>query len=300
LVEGILAGRSAVSGLPPSEPPVPGRAIAPALAARVRQVIEPGRLSPSSWRRLDRCSRMAAVAASEALGLPDGGAAAGGDGCGMVLGTMGAGVEPLREFLTPLFRDGPDAVSPMIFPSTLPSAPASQCSILLGLRGPHLTVCQMEASGLGAIATAVSILESGAAEAMIAGGVDELPAEVERAWRRWGILARGEAAEFRGPFDRRRRGFAPGEGAYVLLLETLDAAHRRGAAAWAEVAGAAMAHARGAPHRWPEEPDVVARSMTLALQRAGLAASEIGYVAASADGGAVLDAVAAWALPAAP
>jgi 3-oxoacyl-(acyl-carrier-protein) synthase len=300
LVEGILAGRSAVG-----PEPMDGAWRRALWAARVRDPIGPGPFSPMAWRRLDRCSRMAALAALEALASAGETArpAAGGAGdggltaeVGVVLGTMSAGVEPLRDLLTALFREGPQSVSPMVFPFTVPNAAASQCSILLGLKGPNLTVCQMEASGLGAIAAAAMLIEEGAAEAILAGGVDEAPSAVVEAWSRMRILAPARDRRFRGPFDARRAGFAPGEGAYVVLLESAERAARRGARPWAEVAGTATVHARGPAHAWPGDAGEPRRAVSLALERAGLRAADLGYVAASANGAQRLDAVEAEAL----
>jgi 3-oxoacyl-(acyl-carrier-protein) synthase len=298
LVDGALAGRSAIA---PGE--ASGSRRRAPLVARVIDPIGPGSFSPLAWRRLDRCSRMAVLAAAEALasagavGTPRD-VAPGGEwdraGLGMVLGTMSAGVVPLQEFLTTLFGEGPESVSPMVFPFTVPNAPASQCSILLGLQGPNLTLCQMEASGLGAIAAAAMLIRQGAAEAILAGGVDEAAPAVLEAWTRMRLLARGE--EFRGPFDLRRAGFAPGEGAYVVLLEDPGRARRRGAPAWAEVSGVAAVQARSSAHGWPESADEPARGASLALSRAGLRAADLGYVAAGASGSRRLDALEAESL----
>jgi 3-oxoacyl-(acyl-carrier-protein) synthase len=289
LVDAVRAGRAAVS---PGVSEGPGRS-AP-LVARVTDALGPGPFAALAWRRLDRCSRMAALAAAEALAAT--GAATAGDRAevGVILGTMTSGVEPLREFLTTLFREGPGAVSPMEFPRTVPNAPASQCSILLGLKGLNLTVCQMEASGLGAIAAAARLIRDGAAEAILAGGVDEAPAVVLEAWRRLRLLA-GPGGSGGGP-GRRRAGFVPGEGAYVLLLESAARAAGRRARPWAEVAGSATVHGRGAAHAWPDSVDEPAAALSLAMERAGVSAAELGYVAASANGAARLDALEAEAL----
>ena len=289
LRQGMLAGRPALSG---------------GCSAAVRDPIGPGPFPAQSWRRLDRASRMAALAASEALasaGL-DGGslggryAGAAGDAIGVVLGTMSAGTAPLAGFLSTLFREGPEAVSPMDFPFTVQNAPAAQCSILLGLRGPNLTICRMEASGLSAIATAAALVREGHAEAVLAGGVDAHAGPIEAAWERWGIRARGGAGSFRGPFDRRRHGFAPGEGSYVLLLEDAGRARRRGARPWAVIAGSAAAHAPGPAHRWPSEIGAAAGALRQALARAALAPGAIGCVVASANASPRLDAFEARAL----
>ena len=273
-----------------------------ACATRVREAVDPGPVRANVWRRLDRSSRMAVSAARQALrdaGLasPDGASETSSDStCGIVLGTMTAGVPTLRDFLTATLREGPEGASPMLFPFTVPNSPASQCSILLGLDGPNLTISEMEASGLAAIATAAGLVRDGACEVMVAGGVDEWVDEYDRAWARLRLTHRGDPAGFPGPFARGRRGFVPGEGAYFVVLESLERAVRRGARVLAEIAGEAMRHAGGETHSWPSKPAAMVEAIAVALSGARLRPEEIGYVAAGANGSRALDAVEANAI----
>jgi len=277
LVEGVVAGRTALERC--------GRIC----AARVRETAGSGPFHPNVWRRLDRCSRLAATAALEALERAGLRAGAGG-AVGLVTGTMTAGVASLTAFLTTLFEEGPASVSPLLFPVTVPNAPASQCSLLLGLRGPSLTVSQMEASGLAAVATAAGLVRDGVCDVVLAGGADERVPEFEAAWDRLHLLFRGDPDDFPGPFGRGRRGFVPGEGASFMVLESREAAARRGAVAWAEILGESMTHAPGPVHRWPAEPGIAA-AIGSAMAQARLGPEEIGCVVAGANGSRVLDAV---------
>ncbi|HKB07635.1 MAG TPA: beta-ketoacyl synthase N-terminal-like domain-containing protein, partial [Candidatus Polarisedimenticolia bacterium] len=273
-----------------------------ACAARVRGPVDPGPVRANVWRRLDRSSRMAVAAARQALrdaglGTPDGLSGTGNAAAsGIALGTMTAGVKTLCDFLAPTLREGPEGASPMLFPFTVPNAPASQCSILLGLEGPNLTISEMEASGLAAIATAAGLVGDGVCDVMVAGGVDEWLDEYDRAWARMRLTHRGDPAAFPGPFGRERRGFVPGEGAYAVVLESLERAVRRGARARAEIAGEAMAHASGPAHAWPSQAEVMTEAIARATSRARLRPEEIGYVAAGANGSRALDAVEARAI----
>ena len=278
LVEGVVAGRTALERS--------GRTC----AARVRQTAGPGPFHPNVWRRLDRCSRLAATAAHEALDRAGPGAQSGGT-VGLVTGTMTAGVASLGAFLTTLFEEGPGNVSPMLFPITVPNAPASQCSLLLGLRGPSLTVSQMETSGLAAVATAAGLVRDGVCDVALAGGADECVPDFEDAWDRLHLLFRGDPEDFPGPFARSRRGFVPGEGAFFVVLESRDGAARRGAGAWAEVLGESMTHTPGAAYRWPGDPGSAAAAIGSALAQARLRPEEIGCVVAGANGSRVLDAL---------
>jgi hypothetical protein len=154
----------------------------------------------------------------------------------------------------------------------------------------------MEASGLAAIATAVDLIRSGVVEGAVAGAVDEWSGAYGAAWGRLRLTHRGEPGEFPGPCAQNRRGFTPGEGAYLVMLESRDRARRRGAVPWAEVKGETIAHARGPAHAWPRDSEDVAEAIRDALTQAGLGPDEIGYVAASANGTRALDAVEARAL----
>jgi 3-oxoacyl-[acyl-carrier-protein] synthase II len=317
LIEAVLSGRTAVAEVGAPDEGCGGRGRV--CAALVRDPLEPGPFPATAWRRLDRVSRMAALAAREALaaaglrqaaaigaGAPDpasGPRPAGDPGAevGIVLGTMTAGAVPLGEYLRGLWSEGPEAVSPMLFPFTVPNAPAAQCAILLGLRGPNLTVCRMEASGLGAIAEAAAIVGSGAAEILLAGGADEVVPEFHAAWRSLRMTARGGAAAFRGPFDAAASGFAPGEGAYLVVVEAEEIARRRGAPVLAAIDATAEVHHAVPPHRWPEPPAdrPEATAAAEALGRWSVPPAGLGYVMTAASGSPRLDAAAARAVAAA-
>ncbi len=268
--------------------------------ARVPAGASAGPFGANAWRRLDLGSRMAVGAAFQALqaaGYPAPVERSANDtGIATILGTMTAGIATLSAFQETLCREGPGSVSPMLFPFTVPNAPASQCSILLGLTGPNLTLCQMEASGLAALAVAADLIRSGSIEVAVAGGVDEWSPVFGRAWTRLRLTHHGGPGEFPGPFARARRGFTPGEGAYIVVLESLDRARWRGVAPWAEVKGEAIVHARGPAHAWPRDAEEVAGAMRDALSQAGLRPQEIGYVAGTANGTRAIDAVEADAL----
>jgi len=283
LLEAVTAARTALAST------------GPGCAARVREAPDAGPFHPNVWRRLDRCSRLAAAAAREALqsaGCPE----SAGTDLGLVLGTLTAGVEPLRSLLTTRCREGPSGVSPMLFPFTVPNAPASQCSILLGLRGPNLTIGAMEASGLAAIVTAAGLVRDGVVESVLAGGADEWVEELDRNWVRLRSAYRGEPDACPGPFSRHRRGFTPGEGAYFVILETPERARSRGATAWAEIAGESLTHAAGPAHGWPRGTEAHEEAVGGALSQARLRPGDLACVAASANGSRALDAIEARAL----
>jgi len=263
-------------------------------AALVGDPVDPGQVPAGAWRRLDRASRLAVTAAAEALAMARVSPPESAE-VGVVLGTMSAGCAPLRRLVATLFREGPDAVSPLDFPFTVHNAAAGQCAILHGLKGPNLTTCRMEASGLDAILQGARLVADGVCETVLAGGVDEVVEPIVESWDRWRITARGRG-RFRGPFDRGRSGFAPGEGVYLLLLESGERARRRGVEALAGVGGAAAVHASGPTYGWPSGPAPVASAMRGALEAAGLTIERIDALFASANGARVLDELEAHAI----
>ena len=284
LVAGLASGRSTVSIL----------AAPAAFAAVVADPIGPGPFPEAAWRRLDRVSRMAAIAAAEAL--RSAGLERGGERIGVVLGTMTAGSVPLQDYLTTVLREGPEAASPMSFPFTVPNAPAGQCSILLRLGGPNVTLARMEASGLAAIALAADLIREGVADACVAGGVDEASTAVLEVWRRVRVAARAAGGPYRGPYDRARCGMAPGQGAYLVCVERLDLALDRGAGPWAEVRGAAQRRAPAAAHGLPVDEEMPARALEGALRCAGAGPGEPAAVVGCGSGSRILDGVDAAAI----
>jgi len=251
-------------------------------------------------RPLDRTSRLLVVAAQ--LALADSGWAAAGQPrpagnpeaaaaeVGLVVGTTFCSVRTIAEFDRRALRLGPSHASPLDFANSVINAAAGQAAIWHGLRGVNSTLAGGEASGLQAIAQAAELVRTSRADAVLAGGAEELCFEsflgYYRAGRLCGSLDRG-AAERPVPFDARRNGFSLSEGAALLMLEDASAAAARGAAVRAEVLGwgAAFAAASGEAGM----ADAVARAVRLALADAGAAPAEIGCLSASASGSLPVD-----------
>jgi 3-oxoacyl-[acyl-carrier-protein] synthase II len=161
----------------------------------------------------------------------------------------------------------------------MPNAPAAQVAMRHGARGPVLTYSVACASSAVAIAEAARAVQSGDVDLAIAGGSEALIVPgVVLAWQAMQTLASfapGEAARAVRPFALDRSGFALGEGAAFLVLESAERAQRRGAHAHALLAG--WGHSCDATHL--TKPDVAGQAAALraALQRAGLQPREVGY-----------------------
>lgn len=145
-------------------------------------------------RPLARASRLACVAAAEALGHP-GPLPAAPERCAVVLGTRFASIEPLVEFNRSAVTDGPGLVNPSSFPNVVVNAHAGYLGILFGLAGPNVTLCG-ETAGLEALHQAFDLLELGRTDAVLAGGVESYGETLLEGLRRTGSDEPQEAAAF--------------------------------------------------------------------------------------------------------
>lgn len=241
-------------------------------------------LGDRNLRPVDRTSRLLLVAAGQALessGWTRERRAA--SELGLVVGTTFCSVRTIAEFDRRGQKLGPSYASPMDFANSVINAAAGQAAIWFDLRGVNSTISGGEASGLQAIAYAADLIRTGRAEALLAGGVEELCYESFLGYLRAGRLASANGEGERPvPFDARRNGFALAEGAGLLLLEDAESAARRGAPVLAEVLGHGEAFAVS-----PEEDEMcgaVARAVRLALADAATAPGEIDCLFASANG----------------
>jgi 3-oxoacyl-[acyl-carrier-protein] synthase II len=157
---------------------------------------------------------------------------------------------------------------------------AATVAEVLGLEGPNLMIPAACAAGNYAVGHALDALRWGRADVMLAGGADAFSRITYTGFVRLGAVS----PDVPRPFDRDRLGMIPGEGAAVLVLETLDAARRRGARIVAEVAGYGLtcdAHHMTAAH---PDGDGLSRSMLAALADARIEPAKVSYVSAHGTG----------------
>jgi 3-oxoacyl-[acyl-carrier-protein] synthase II len=150
----------------------------------------------------------------------------------------------------------------------------------LGFAGINMMIPTACAAGNYAIAHAFDVLRAGRADLMLAGGSDAFSRITYTGFARLGAVA----PERCQPFDRNRKGMIPGEGAGLLVLETLKRALARGACVYAEVAGYGLscdAHHMTAAH---PEGDGAARAMRRALEESGTRPEEVSYISAHGTG----------------
>jgi 3-oxoacyl-[acyl-carrier-protein] synthase II len=268
MFEALLQGRSAIV-------PVFDELPKPACAATVD-------FDPLQWftklqlTGVDRVSQLAVAAAG--LALRDAGVVALDElppervgvyaGCGM------GGAAALEA----AYRSG-GRVPPLTIPAFMPNAPAAHVAMRHQVRGPVLTYSVACASSAVAIAEAAAAVQRGDLDLAIAGGSEALILPgVVMAWQAMQTLAGfepGAAATAVRPFARDRSGFALGEGAAFLVLESAERARARGARVHARLAGWGLSS--DATHLTKPDAAGQARALNAALRRAGLAPRDVGY-----------------------
>ncbi len=275
------------------------------IACRVPDFDADAELGRGASRRLDRFTHLAVLAAEEAVaGAGIGGGEAIGSGAvdpdrlGVLFGTGIGGAETWASEYPNYLERGPGRVSPLFVPKMLSNTAAGTVAIRTGARGPNMTVNTACAAGASAIHVARDLLRSGAADVMLAGGVEAgITGLSVSAFAQMGALSRNpDPSSASRPFDVERDGFVMGEGAGVLVLERLSDALARGAQPLAVVAGAgasADAHHATAP---PEDGAGAVLAMRRALADAGLHPGDVDHVNAHGTSTPLNDAAEARAI----
>ncbi len=231
---------------------------------------------------LDRVSQFAVVAAREAAtqaGLQWSADERLSARTAVVIGTGTGGESSRDEQMQRLYGGTSPRVHPLTIPRVMASAPASQVGMTFGITGPTFGVTSACASANHAIAQAFQMVRSGMVDAALAGGTEAcLTFGTVKAWEAMRVMA-DDACR---PFCRQRRGMVLAEGAGVFVLESYDAARRRGAEVLAEIAGCGMSADAG-DMVFPSEIGA-ARAVTCALADAGLNAADIDYINAHGTG----------------
>ncbi|CDG81666.1 beta-ketoacyl-[acyl-carrier-protein] synthase family protein [Janthinobacterium agaricidamnosum] len=240
---------------------------------------------------LDDFSRFALHAAGQALAQA--GIAAGtphARGIGVILGTAIGGDEAYNQAAYRAYvKRRPPA--PQTILRAMYNAAASSVTMAYGLHGPSMAISSACASASHAIGQACLMIRSGLAERMLAGGSEQLPSYVHYgAWRQMRVLSPDGCR----PFCASRNGIVLGEGAGLLLLESLQAARARGAAILGEICGFGL---NAAASDWLR-PDAasMADCMRLALDQAGWHAGQVGFINAHGTGTVLNDHAEALAI----
>jgi 3-oxoacyl-[acyl-carrier-protein] synthase II len=211
------------------------------IAAEVKDFDPVALFGAKEARRHDRFALFALEAARQAIA--DAGLSLNREdreAIGVLIGTGIGGALTFLENHNVLNSAGPRRVSPFMIPMMMPNAASAVIAITYGLRGPNLCVASACATGAHAIGEAASIIRRGDAEVMICGGSEAVIHPLAVAgFARMGALSthNDEPQRASRPFDAGRDGFVLGEGAGVLVLESLEHALARGARIYCELAG---------------------------------------------------------------
>ncbi|MEM9440852.1 MAG: beta-ketoacyl-ACP synthase II [Pseudomonadota bacterium] len=201
---------------------------------------------------------------------------------GVLIGSGIGGLGTIADTAVDLETKGPRRVSPFFIPACLINLVSGQVSIRYGFKGPNHAVVTACSTGAHAIGDASRLIQLGDADVMIAGGAEGAVCRIGiagfAAMKALSTHYNDEPAKASRPWDKGRDGFVMGEGAGIVVLEELEHARARGAKIYGEVVGYGLSG--DAYHITAPSPDGDGgyRSMKMALDRAGLAPSDIDYV----------------------
>ncbi len=233
-------------------------------------------------RKMDRFAQFAIAAAQEALdqsGLQIN--ESNRDRVGVVIGTGIGGITTMIENYELLKERGPDRVSPFLIPMMISDSAAGVLAIRTGARGPNLALATACATGSNAVGEAAEMIWRGAADAMLVGASESAIVPLAMAGMNvmTALSTRNDSPETASrPFDKNRDGFLMGEGAGMVILESIESAQARGAKILCEFLGYGVsddAYHISAP---AENGAGAAISMQLALEQAGLKPEDIDYI----------------------
>lgn len=281
---GLLAGRSGVAEISAFDP----SRLSARIAAEVKDFDASGVLDRKDQRRTDRYIQFGLVAARQAMdqaGLPgrlEGDLA---EATGVILGTGLGGVGTLTEGISTNALRGPDRISPFLIPMGIPNTGSGQVAITFGMTGPNFATVSACATGGHALGEASEIIRRGDAAVMLAGGTEAgvfEPLVGGFAAMRALSTRNDDPPAASRPFDTDRDGFVCGEGAGVVVLEALEHAQARGAQPLAEIVG--YGATADASHITLPAPGGIGavRAARRALEKAGLAPTDIDHVNAHA------------------
>ena len=252
------------------------------ISAEVKDFNAQERLGKKEVRQMDRFTQFAVVAALDAaldarldMSRED------LDRIGVIVGSGIGGLGTVETQHSILLEKGPRRISPFFIPMFVPDMASGQISITLGVKGPNSCIVTACASSSHAIGDSYRIIQRGEADVMITGGSEAAitPVALGGFCAMRALSTRNnEPSQASRPFDKERDGFVMGEGAGILILESLKHANSRGAHIYAEVIGYGMSG--DAYHITAPAPDGegAARAMEAALNDACLSSEEVDYI----------------------
>ena len=257
------------------------------LAAQVQDFDPKNYMEPKTARRMELFSQYAVAAAF--MAVQDAGLSMEKEDAARVGVSVGSGIGSLqaveREYVR-LVEKGPGRVNPLFVPLMISNMAAGNVAIALGAKGKCTNVVTACATGTHSIGEAYRYIQWGEADVMIAGGTEAAICPTGIAG--FGALTALSTAEDPKrasiPFDKERSGFVMGEGAGVMVLESLEHAQKRGAPILAEIAGYGATCDAFHITSPAEDGEGAARAMKMAVEEAGLSMDQVDYINAHGTG----------------
>lgn len=202
--------------------------------------------------------------------------------CGVIVGSGIGGLQTIEEEHSVILEKGMKRVSPFLIPMLISNIASGEIAIEFGITGPNYSVSSACATANHALGASLRHLRYGDADVLIAGGAE---AAITALGYAGFCQARALTTSFNDcpekasrPFDKNRSGFVMGEGAGVMVLETLEHAQARGAKIYGELAG--FGATDDAYHITAPSPEgkAATRAMQLAMEDAGVRPEEVDYV----------------------
>lgn len=277
--EALLAGKSGVSRITRFDP----TDYAAQIAGEVKDFDIEGYIDKKEAKRMDRYTQFAVVAAG--MAIKDAGLDLEKENLERIGAYIGAGIggiETMHSQYEKLFDKGPSKISPFFIPMMIANMAAGQVAINYSLHGPVSCVVTACATGTNCIGDAFRLMQYGEADVMIAGGTEASISEAATAgFAAMKALAtdhNDDPEKASRPFDKNRSGFVMGEGAGVIVMETLEHAEARGARIYAEIVG--YGFNSDGYHITSPAPmgEYQAKCMQLALNDAGLKPEDVDYI----------------------
>jgi 3-oxoacyl-[acyl-carrier-protein] synthase II len=275
---GLVAGKIGVDRVTLFDP----SAFACQIGAEVRNWDVNQLMDPKEARRNDRYTHFGFVAAKQAVA--DSGinmANEDGDKVGVIIGSGIGGMHTYETQLRILYERGPRKVSPFTIPSLIGNMCSGLVAIELGARGPNFGMVSACATGTHSLGEAAHAIRRGDADVMVAGGSEAAitPFAYASFCSMKAMSTRNDNPRGASrPFDKSRDGFIMGEGAGILVLESLEHARARGARIYCELAG--YAATCDAYHITQPDPEGKGLSMAMrrALESARVDTSDVDYI----------------------
>jgi len=252
------------------------------IAAEVKEFDPVSLFGNKEARRMDRYTQFALASTLEALEdaklkIDENNR----DRVGVVIGTGIGGISTLLEQQAVLNQRGPDRISPFLVPMMLSDSAPGMVALTLGVRGPNMAIVTACATGTNVIGEALEMIRRGAADAIIAGGSEAaiIPIAIAGMSSMTALSTRNNDPEHASrPFDRNRDGFVMGEGAAILILESLEFAQARSARILAEISGYGTSDDAYHISSPAENGAGAALCIKLALENARIEPKDIDYI----------------------